>query len=239
MRILSVLHDSMAPTATLGECVVRRGGSYDEVTPHEGDALPPDDTGYDGVIVMGGPMDADDDENYPHFQPLIRLLQRFHAAGKPMMGVCLGAQLFARTFGKKVRRHHELEFGFTENIITDEGARDPLLEGLPRRQWLMQWHQDTFDLPDGAVLLMRGEACENQAFRLGATVYAFQFHLETTKPILRTWVRVRHDFLKREHPYFFAKIEQQFAEHMENQLAFTRTVGDRWIDLVERRRAQR
>jgi hypothetical protein len=70
---------------------------------------------------------------------------------------------------------------------------------------------------------------------LGDSVYAFQFHLETTKPILRTWVRVRHDFLAREHPYFFDKIEQQFAAHMDDQLAFTRTVGDRWIDLVEKR----
>ena len=238
MRILSVLHDSMAPTATLGECVVRRGGSYDEVTPHDGDALPSDHQGYDGVIVMGGPMDADDDANYPHFQKLIRLLQGFHAAGKPMMGVCLGAQLFARTFGKEVKRHHELEFGFTENFVTDDGAKDPLLKGLGRSQWLMQWHQDTFDLPDGAVLLMRGDKCENQAFRLGDTVYAFQFHLETTKPILRTWVRVRHNFLKQEHPYFFEKIEQQFADHMADQMAFTRTVGDRWLDLVGRCKRQ-
>lgn len=236
MKILSVLHDSMAPTATLGECIVRRGGAYDEVTPHDGDSLPADHRDYDGVIVMGGPMDADDDENYPHFRPLIRLLQGFHAAGKPMLGVCLGAQIFARTFGKPVRRHHELEFGFTENLVTDAGARDPLLRGLARSQWLMQWHQDTFDLPDGAELLMTGARCPNQGFRLGDSVYAFQFHLETTKPILRTWVRVRHDFLAREHPHFFAKIEQQFAAHMDDQLAFTRTVGDRWIDLVETRK---
>jgi GMP synthase-like glutamine amidotransferase len=235
MKILSVLHDSMAPTATLGECIVCRGGSYEEVTPHDGDSLPADHRDYDGVIVMGGPMDADDDANYPHFRPLIQMLQGFHAAGKPMLGVCLGAQIFARVFGKAVKRHHELEFGFTENFITDDGARDPLLAGLARSQWLMQWHQDTFDLPDGAVLLMTGAACANQGIRLGDSVYAFQFHLETTKPILRTWVRVRHDFLAREHPYFFDKIEQQFAAHMDDQLAFTRTVGDRWIDLVEKR----
>jgi GMP synthase-like glutamine amidotransferase len=238
MKILSVLHDSMAPTAMLGECIVRRGGAYDEVTPHDGDALPSDDRAYDGVIVMGGPMDADDDENYPHFQELIRLLQGFHRAGKPMMGVCLGAQIFARTFGKQVRRHHELEFGFTENFVTDEGAADPLLAGMAKSQWLMQWHQDTFDLPDGAVLLMSGPRCVNQAFRLGDSVYAFQFHLETTKPILRTWVRVRHEFLAREHPYFFDRIEKQFAAHMAGQMAFTRTVGDRWLDLVQTRKAR-
>lgn len=155
-----------------------------------------------------------------------------------MLGVCLGAQIFARTFGTEVRRHHELEFGFTENFITDDGAKDPLLRGLARAHWLMQWHQDTFDLPAGAVLLMTGAACPNQGFRLGESVYAFQFHLETTKPILRTWVRARHDFLTREHPYFFDRIEQQFAAHMANQMAFARAVGDRWIDLVEKRKAR-
>ena len=137
-----------------------------------------------------------------------------------------------------MRRHHELEFGFTENFVTDEGAADPLLAGMAKSQWLMQWHQDTFDLPDGAVLLMTGPRCVNQAFRLGDRVYAFQFHLETTKPILRTWVRVRHEFLAREHPYFFDRIEKQFAAHMAGQMAFTRTVGDRWLDLVQTRKAQ-
>lgn len=238
MKILSILHDSMAPTAMLGDCILRRGGAYEEVTPHDGDALPADHAGHDGVIVMGGPMDADDDARYPHFLPLIRLLKGFHAAGKPMLGVCLGAQLFARTFDRKIRRMDALEFGFTENFLTDEGARDPLLKGLERSQWLMQWHQDTFDLPDGATLLMTGDFCANQAFRLGDNVYAFQFHLETTKPILRTWVRVRHDFLAREHPGFFARIERQFADHMAGQAAFTATVGDRWLDLVERRKGR-
>jgi GMP synthase-like glutamine amidotransferase len=236
MKILSVLHDSMAPTAMLGDCILRRGGAYEEVTPHDGDALPAGHAGYDGVIVMGGPMDADDDAGYPHFPPLIRLLKGFHEAGKPMLGVCLGAQLFARVFDRKIRRMEALEFGFTENFITDEGARDPLLRGLAPSQWLMQWHQDTFDLPDGAVLLMTGARCRNQGFRLGDRVYAFQFHLETTKPILRTWVRARHDFLAREHPQFFARIEAQLAAHMADQMTFTRTVGDRWIDLVAARK---
>ncbi len=236
LRILCVLHDCLSPAGTLGLAIAGRGGEYDEVTPHDGDPLPGDHTAYDGVIVLGGPMGADDDENYPHFQDLIALLQGFHAAGKPMMGVCLGAQLFARVFDRRVLRHHELEFGFTEIAITEAGAGDPLLAGLGRRQWLMEWHQDTFELPEGAVLLATGERCPNQACRIGENAYAFQFHFETTRPIVRSWVNARREFLRVRHPDFFARIKREFDLHMADQMAFCLTVGDRWFKLVETRR---
>lgn len=237
MRILSVLHDCISPSGTLGLAIARRGGEFDELTPHDGDPLPEDHGGYDGAIVFGGPMGAADDANYPHFRPLIRLLRGFHAAGKPLMGVCLGAQLFARVFDKKVVRHHELEFGFTRIDLTDEGAADPLLAGLGRTQWLMEWHQDTFELPEGAVLLATGDRCPNQAFRMGETLYAFQFHLESTRPIVRSWVNARRRFLERNYPDFFQRIERDFDRHMADQMVFTGRLAQRWLDLVEARSA--
>jgi GMP synthase (glutamine-hydrolysing) len=239
LNILSIQNDVIGPPGIVGEQIFRRGGVLDEVMPHDGDELPEGHGAYDGVIVMGGAMDAFDDENYPQFWPLIRLLQGFHGAGKPILGVCLGAQLVARTFDKPVYRHHELEMGFTPVEITPAGAVSPPLAGLARRQWVMEWHQDTFDLPDGAELLVTGERCRNQAFRIGTTAYAFQFHFEVTKPIVRNWVKTQMEFLKREHPDFPAQIERDLVLHMADQNRLARRIADSWLDLVEARSGRR
>lgn len=232
LRVLNVMHSNISPAGLLGECVLRAGGTIEEVSPHDGDPIPGSHAGFDGLFVMGGVMAADDDANNPQFPHLVDLIRGFHAAGKPAMGVCLGAQLFARAFGGTVRRHHELEIGFTALRVTAKGAQDPLLEGLDPVPHLMEWHQDTFDLPPGAELLMTGGRCRNQAFRFGRTTYAFQCHLETTKPIARSWVRNAQSFLEREQPAFLADFERQLAAHQAAQEAFTRRIGDRWVALA-------
>jgi GMP synthase (glutamine-hydrolysing) len=239
LNILCIQNDAIGPAGLIGEQIFRRNGNLDVVMPHDGDAMPDDHAAYDGVLVLGGAMDAFDDENYPQFWPMIRLLRGFHAAGKPILGVCLGAQLVARTFDKPVYRHHELELGFTEVEITDVGIATPFFSGLARKQWVMEWHQDTFDLPDGAELLITGERCRNQAFRIGQHVYAFQFHFEVTRPMVRQWLKVAAEFLKREHPDFPARVEREFSLYLANQNALARRISDTWLDLVEARRPPR
>lgn len=139
LHVLVVMHDWLAPAGVLGECILERGATYTTVLPHEGytsqaphvhRGLPPDHRRFDGLIVLGGAMSATDDANYPHFPPLLRLIRAFHAAEKPVLGVCLGAQLVARAFGQRVGPQGWVEFGFTPIALTDEGRIDPLLEGL-------------------------------------------------------------------------------------------------------------
>ncbi len=235
LNILSIQNEAISPPGYVGERIHRRGGTIEDVMPQHGDPIPASHGPYDGVLVLGGTMDAFDDEKNPQFQPLIRLLQGFHGAEKPILGICLGAQLAARTFEKRVYRHHELEIGFTEVEITAAGAATPLLSGLARRQWLMEWHQDTFDLPDGAELIVTGERCPNQGFRIGRHVYAFQFHFEANKPLLRSWIRAGLASVEKHHPDFPARMEREFQRHMAGQAAFARHISDRWLDLVEER----
>ena len=235
LHILSIQNEAISHPGYVGERIYRRGGTIEDVMPQHGDPIPASHGPYDGLLVLGGTMDAFDDEKNPQFRPLIRLLQGFHAAEKPILGICLGAQLAARTFDKRVYRHHELEIGFTEVEITAEGAATPVLSGLARRQWLMEWHQDTFDLPDGAELIITGERCPNQAFRIGRHVYAFQFHFEATTPLLRSWIRAGLASVEKLHPDFPARMEREFQRHMAGQAAFARHVSDRWLDLVEER----
>src|ERR1700704_5788106 len=96
LHLLSVQNNAFSHMGFVGEHVYRRGATVEEVMPQEGDLLPPDHGPYDGVIVLGGTMDAFDDEKTPFFQPLIQLLGGFHRAKKPILGICLGAQLVAR-----------------------------------------------------------------------------------------------------------------------------------------------
>ncbi len=240
LHLLSVQNNAFSHMGFVGEHVYRRGATVEEVMPQEGDILPPDHGPYDGVIVLGGTMDAFDDERNPYFQPLIQLLRGFHQADKPILGICLGAQLVARVFDKPVYRHVELELGFTEVEITDAGARCPLLAGAARRQRIMEWHQDTFDLPEGAELLVTGERCRNQAFRIGPHVYAFQFHFEATRPMLRSWVKAADIAdLAKTHPDFLPGLEGDIARHMPAQAALARQISERWLDLVEASAAPR
>src|SRR6185369_1864136 len=226
LNILCIQNDTIGPAGLIAEQLFRRNGNLDVVMPHDGDAMPADHIAYDGVLVMGGAMDAFDDENYPQFWPMIRLLRAFHAVGKPILGVCLGAQLVARVFEKPVYRHHELELGFTEVEVTDAGAASPLLAGAARKQWVMEWHQDTFDLPEGAELLITGERCRNQAFRIGHHVYAFQFHFEATRPMLRSWVKAADiGALAKSHPDFMSGLEGDMVRYMPGQAALARQIA--------------
>jgi len=246
--ILTVMHDWLGPPGVLGERILARGGTYSTHLPHEGYSseapharrgLPDGADGFDGLIVLGGAMHADDDPGYPHFARLIRLIRDFHAEHKPVLGVCLGAQLIARAFDAPVFAQGWTEFGFTPLTLAEAARADPLLHGLPPRLWLMQWHDDAFELPQGAVLLAAGDACRNQVFRLGESTYGFQCHLEVNADIARSWVHARRDWVAAHEPGFFARFERDLDAHMARAMTFGRMVGDRWLDLVEARRRQR
>ena len=224
----------------VGEHVYRRGATVEEVMPQEGDGLPADHGPYDGVIVLGGTMDAFDDEKNPYFQPLIRLLRGFHQADKPILGICLGAQLVARVFDKPVYRHVELELGFTEVEITDAGARSPLLAGAARRQRVMEWHQDTFDLPEGAELLVTASAAATRPSASGLTSMPSSSTSRPRRPMLRSWVRAADAaVLAKTHPDFLPGLEGDIARHMPAQAALARQISERWLDLVEASAAPR
>ena len=140
-----------------------------------------------GLILMGGPMSANDDLPWiPHEIAAIReALQR----GIPVLGICLGAQLIARALGARVYRNAEKEIGWSPLHWTPAAAADPLFHCFSDPEMVFQWHAETFDLPPGAEHLAYSGACRQQAFRAGANVYGIQFHLEVTPPIVEDWLR--------------------------------------------------
>src|SRR5262249_10134124 len=211
--------------------------------PHRGEPLPRTTAGLDGLVILGGPMHASDDLNYPAFRPLLSLIRRCHAQGKPVFGICLGAQLIARAFGKPVYPYGGVEVGYLPVRLTEAAATDRLLADLAVEQRIMQMHEDSFELPDGAVLLMRNDTCANQAFRLGAATYGFQFHLEVTEADARNFPRDCWAALQRHFGPAAeteeARVLREVAEHYADGEQFCRTVTARWLDLVEESRVER
>lgn len=148
----------------------------------------PDLDGYDGLIVLGGPMNVDEVEEYPYLIPELKAIEQAIDLEKPVLGICLGSQLIAKVLGAQVRKNKTKEIGWYDVMPTKEGKNDPLLSKLNDIEKIFQWHGDTFDIPDGAVHLARSVDCENQAFKYGDNIYGFQFHLEVDKPMIKRWL---------------------------------------------------
>jgi GMP synthase (glutamine-hydrolysing) len=132
-----------------------------------------------GLVVMGGPMGAHDDVAHPQLAAERLLLREALAAGTPVLGVCLGAQLLAAAAGADVFVGNAgPEIGLGAVDLTADGRRDPVLGPGGRALPVLHWHSDTFTLPDGATLLASTGRYRHQAFRLGARAYGLQFHVE-------------------------------------------------------------
>lgn len=143
--------------------------------------------GHQGLLVLGGPMGVNDKAEYPYLSQVERLIGEAVAAGKPVLGLCLGAQLMASALGGKVFPNRTKEIGCYRVDLTAEGRADPLFAGMGPRVPVFQWHGDTFTLPEGAVLLATAPTCAHQAFRYGRNAYGLQFHLEVTPDIVAEW----------------------------------------------------
>ncbi len=141
-----------------------------------GDPLPDLDT-IDLLIVMGGPMSVNDEATLPWLIDEMAFIRKAIEAGKPVLGVCLGAQLISKCMGGSITANPEREIGwFPCERVSDNGRAF----SFPNPFDAFHWHGETFSLPEGAVHLARSEACEHQAFQLGERVLGMQFHLETT-----------------------------------------------------------
>ncbi|HTD08541.1 MAG TPA: type 1 glutamine amidotransferase [Solirubrobacteraceae bacterium] len=152
------------------------GIELDERHLYRGDALP-NVQELDGLVVLGGPMGVGDTEQYPHLAGEIDLLAQAVAAGMPVLGVCLGAQLLACALGGEVGPTGSSEVGIGSVALTPAGERDSVLGASGRSVPVLHWHEDMFTIPPGAELLASSDQCVNQAFRADRA-YGLQFHIE-------------------------------------------------------------
>jgi len=138
----------------------------------------PDHKAIDLLVVMGGPMSVNDEDKFPWLALEKQFVREVIDSGKPVLGICLGAQIIANAMGAKVFQNHTKEIGWFP--IHAVAPVDGSIYSFPPSETVFHWHGETFDLPPGAIRLAKSEGCENQAFQLGMRVIGLQFHLETT-----------------------------------------------------------
>jgi GMP synthase-like glutamine amidotransferase len=129
---------------------------------------------------MGGPMGVHDDERYPYLAEEKTVIKKAVESGKIVMGICLGAQLIAHVLGAGVSKNTHREIGWFPITLFPEARTTLISPCFPERFEVFHWHGDRFEIPPGAVHLACSDACYNQGFVIGNTVFGFQFHLETT-----------------------------------------------------------
>lgn len=168
----------------------RAGAAWDSVRPWQGEPLPQSPEGYDALVVLGDPLRAADHEASPVLQCLMDLMGGFDTAGRSVLGLGPGCLLLARAHGARIRRGEVPEFGFVRSELTRGGRADPLLARVSRLPRVMVFHEETFDLPRGAELLVRGADRVPQGFRVGNCSYGFLFHPEVDSRMADDWLRL-------------------------------------------------
>lgn len=149
------------------------------------DAVSPDP---DLLVVLGGPMGVYETDKYPFLAEELKIIRARLASGKPMLGICLGAQLIAAAAGAKVYPGVKPEIGYGPVTLTAAGEGSCLTHMAGAQFNVLHWHGDTFDLPAGAERLCSSALTQNQAFAIGRNVLGLQFHIEVTPKDLDRWI---------------------------------------------------
>ncbi len=237
MRILFLMNDEGSPPGVLLEETQSLGHRPSVLVPYKNishnpdlpGSVPSSPDGFDGLVVLGGAMSILDEADHAFIDPTRQLMRAFDRAQKPVMGVCFGAQLLADAHGGKVKPLGHTEWGFLPQTWLDAARDDALLASSPPGLALMQWHGDTFDLPDEAVPLSTRPECPAQAFRIGEINWGLQFHLELDQPTLLNWARLHAAELKEDPTPHIDQMHKDIARYHADQAAFARNVMARWL----------
>lgn len=186
----------------------------------------------DWLVVMGGPMSVNEEVKYPWLLAEKRYIRSAIAAGKTVIGVCLGAQLIAEVLGAEVKRNAHREIGWFPVTRTDASESSPVFCTLPKTFPAFHWHGDTFTLPPGAVHLAASEGCALQAFSVENRIFGLQFHLESTQESIEALLaNCAADLAEGPYVQSAATIRAGYEEHLPTIMglmtAFLDAVRDR------------
>ncbi|MBB3316479.1 GMP synthase (glutamine-hydrolyzing) [Rhizobium sp. BK181] len=221
--VLIVLHQERSSPGRVGQLLVEKGYRLDIRRPVLGDRLPSTLAEHAGAVVFGGPMSANDTDDFVKTE--INWLDVPLREKRPLLGICLGAQMLVRQLGGKVQANADgsTEIGWYPLHPTEKGR---LLMHWPRMVY--HFHREGFDLPHGAELLAEGDTYPNQAFRYDVHAWGLQFHAELTRAMMHRWV------VHGAHRFILPNA-QQGREHLEGRMLFDaplKTWLSEFLDIV-------
>lgn len=195
MRLHALQHVPFEGLGHIEHWIAEQGHRLTVTHLYDGEELPRLDW-FDGLVIMGGPMNIYEDAHYPWLKTEKILIRQAIDAGKSAIGICLGAQLLADALGSPVFTGKEKEIGWWPITLTENGRKSYLLDGLPHQTTVFHWHGDTFDIPEGAVHLAESEGCHSQAFLFDNRILGLQFHLESTSETIQAILdHCRHELV--------------------------------------------
>jgi GMP synthase-like glutamine amidotransferase len=212
LRIHYFQHVKYEGLGSIEEWISSNGHSLSSTRFFEDTTLP-ELSDFDWLIVMGGSMSVNDEQQFPWLADEKRFIRRAIDACKTVLGICLGSQLVSAALGAKVYKNKEKEIGWFDIELTCFAKSDQFFSEMGSRLKVFHWHGDTFDLPENVVHLFYSAGCKHQAYIYKDRVLALQFHLETTTNSLNDMIEHGRQELK---PARFIQTEKELLSN--NQL---------------------
>jgi GMP synthase (glutamine-hydrolysing) len=227
--VLLIGHSNARESGRVAPLLAAKGYATRWCCPCEGEALPENPESFAGTIVFGGVQSANDAETSAYIRQELDWIGRFADAGGRYLGICLGGQLLARALGAAVRHHPEgiNEIGYYPVRPTEVGRAL-----MPEPLHVYHWHQEGFEVPSGAELLVAGQDFPNQAFRFGSHAYGLQFHPEVTPDVALRWLDSAADHLTRPGAQDRATQSAGMARFDQAMHRWLDAFLDRWLDLA-------
>jgi GMP synthase-like glutamine amidotransferase len=188
VHLHSLEHVPFEDAAGIADWAASRGHRFSATRLYDEEPLLPLDA-FDWLVIMGGSMSVAEEVRYPWLVKEKRLIEEALGRGKPVLGICLGAQLIANVLGARISPNRYREIGWFPVILTDEARSSPLFAPLPKEFTAFHWHSDTFDLPRGAIRVAESAGCRDQGFAYGEKTVGLQFHLESTVDSVERLIR--------------------------------------------------
>lgn len=228
-RLLFCQHGPVDGPGLVSKAVLAAGGTLDVWNAWVGGA-PPDIRAYDALVLGGGGQSAWDDAAHPHLSVEVGMIESMLEHEKPVLGLCLGAQLLARALGARLWRSPQREIGFLPVTLSADGISDACTAAFPPVFQAAHWHSDHFDLPTGAVSLASSVLTPTQIFRAGRGVYGFQFHPEMTPGLFFELAEDGREDLAGEDIEALVRESQKILPMLEPAVA---NFFGRWLSTIE------
>ncbi len=241
-RILVFQHVASEPLGHLDPLLRRAGIRIRYVNFSREPRAEPDVRKYDGLVVLGGPMNVDQASRHPHLSTETSIIAEAVRRDKPVLGICLGAQLLAAAMGADVHPNPVPEIGWYRLNTLADAREDRLFRHFEHGpHYVFQWHAYTFKLPAGAAHLARTRGCRNQAYRVGDHAWGLQFHLEADEALINRWLGTpqgRSEIERHWDARRIARIRAATHRHLVQAQPLSDRVFGEFVKLLEPPRRQ-